>query len=76
MQHANRAQHTRAAQQKRQAELMANPSPDLVAAYEELRATEIGSGARLGCAFVGDMSDPHTVRTLTRLLSDRTDKSR
>ncbi|WP_259349241.1 hypothetical protein [Rhodococcus sp. UFZ-B548] len=62
------------AEQKRRAELMANPSPELVAAYVELRAAETASGARIGCARGGDMSDPKTVRALARLLSDHAEK--
>lgn len=59
----------REAEQKRRADLMANPSPELVAAHEELRAA---SGARSGCARGGDMTDPKTVRAL--LLSDHAEK--
>ena len=62
------------AEQKRRAELMANPSPELVAAYAELRAAEAASGARIGCARGGDMTDPKTVRALARLLSDYAEK--
>lgn len=39
----------RDAEQKRQAELMANPSAELVEAYRELHAAEAASGARIGC---------------------------
>ncbi|QXC46880.1 hypothetical protein KSE96_33015 (plasmid) [Rhodococcus qingshengii] len=62
------------AEQKRRAELMANPSAELVAAYAELRAAEAASGARIGCARGGDMTDPKTVRALARLLSDDAEK--
>lgn len=60
----------REAERKRQAELMANLSPELVEAYRELQAAEASSGARIGCVRGGDMSDPKTVRALARLLSD------
>ncbi|MGE2767119.1 hypothetical protein ACQGAO_00030 [Rhodococcus sp. 1.20] len=62
------------AEQKRQAELMANPSAELVAAYAELRAAEAASGSRIGCARGGDMTDPKTVRALARQLSDHAEK--
>lgn len=62
------------AEERRRADLLANPSPELVAAYEELRAAEAASGARLGCARGGDMTDPETVRFLARLLSDHAEK--
>ncbi|MCW2092982.1 UNVERIFIED_ORG: hypothetical protein M2328_006335 [Rhodococcus erythropolis] len=64
----------REAEQKRRAELMANPSPELVAAYAELRAAEAASGARIGCARGGDMTDPETVRVLARLVSEHAEK--
>lgn len=64
----------REAEQKRQAELMANPSAELVEAYRELQAAEAASGARIGCARGGDMTDPKTVRALARLLSDHAEK--
>ncbi|WP_285182258.1 hypothetical protein [Rhodococcus sp. MEB032] len=53
---------------------MANPSPELVAAYAELRAAEAASGAGIGCARGGDMTDPETVRVLARLVNDRAEK--
>ncbi|MCZ4547220.1 hypothetical protein [Rhodococcus qingshengii] len=62
------------AEQKRRADLMANPSPELVAAYAELRAAEAASGARIGCARGGDMTDPETVRVLARLVNERAEK--
>lgn len=61
-------------EQKRRADLMANPSPELVAAYAELRAAEAASGARIGCARGGDMTDPETVRVLARLVNERAEK--
>ncbi|GCB59548.1 hypothetical protein rerp_59560 [Rhodococcus erythropolis] len=61
----------REAEQKRQADLMANPSAELVAAYRELQAA---SGARIGCARGGDMTNPKTVRALARALSDHAEK--
>ena len=64
----------REAEQKRQAELMANPSAELVEAYRELRAAEAASGARIGCARGGDMTDPETVRVLARLVNERAEK--
>lgn len=64
----------REAEQKRRAELMANPSAELVEAYRELQAAETASGARIGCARGGDMTDPKTVRALARLLSDPAEK--
>ena len=64
----------REAEQKRRAELMANPSAELVEAYRELRAAEAASGSQIGCARGGDMSDPKTVRALARLLSDHAEK--
>ncbi|MDN3461108.1 hypothetical protein [Rhodococcus sp. APC 3903] len=64
----------REAEQKRRAELMANPSAELVEAYRELQAAETASGAQIGCARGGDMSDPKTVRALARLLSDHAEK--
>ncbi|MBP2527270.1 hypothetical protein [Rhodococcus sp. PvP104] len=64
----------REAEQNRQAELMANPSAELVEAYRELQAAEAASGSRIGCARGGDMSDPKTVRALARLLSDHAEK--
>lgn len=64
----------RAAEAKRRAGLVANPSPELVAAHEELRAAEAASGARIGCARGGDMTDPETVRVLARLVSDVAEK--
>lgn len=64
----------REAEQKRRAELMANPSAELVEAYRELRAAEAASGARIGCARGGDMTDPKTVRALARQLSDHTEE--
>ncbi|MBT2269054.1 hypothetical protein [Rhodococcus erythropolis] len=63
-------------ERQRRAELVANPSPELVAAYQELRAAEAASGAQLGCARGGDMTDPETVRLLARLLSDHAEKFR
>jgi hypothetical protein len=62
------------AEQKRRADLMANPSAELVEAYRELQAAEAASGARIGCARGGDMTDPKTVRALARLLSDDAEK--
>lgn len=73
-QFSDRMRVAREAKLQRRAEAAANPSPELVAAYEELRAAEAASGARLGCARGGDMTDPETVRFLARLLSDHAEK--
>ena len=50
------------------------PVRNLLRAYQELQAAEAASGARLGCARGGDMSDPETVRVIARLLNDHADK--
>ena len=69
-QYAARARRARIEEWQRRAERVANPSPELIEAYRELQAAEAASGARIGYARSGDMSDPKTVRALARLLSD------
>lgn len=71
---SSRMRVARDAEQKRWVELMANPSAALVEAYRELQAAEAASGARIGGARGGDMTDPKTVRALARLLSDPAEK--
>ncbi|ALU73307.1 MULTISPECIES: hypothetical protein [Rhodococcus] len=71
---AVRAQRARIAEWQRRAERVANPSPELIAAYQQLQAAEAASGARIGCARGGDMSDPKTIRALARLLSDHANR--
>ncbi len=73
-QHVKRAHDSAAVARKQKADRIANPSAELVAAYQELQAAEAASGARLGCARGGDMSDPETVRAIARLLNDHADK--
>ncbi|BBE49177.1 hypothetical protein RE2895_61080 (plasmid) [Rhodococcus erythropolis] len=73
-QHAKQVHDSAAVARKQKADRIANPSAELVAAYQELQAAEAASGARLGCARGGDMSDPETVRVIARLLNDHADK--
>ncbi len=73
-QRSERARVRWEAEERRRADLMANPSPELVAAYAELRAAEAASGARIGCARGGDMTNPETVRVLARLMNEHAEK--
>lgn len=73
---SDRRRVAREAEQKRRAELVANPSAELIAAYQELRAAEVACGGRLGCARGADMTNPETVRGLARLLNSHADEFR
>lgn len=69
-QHLFHIDTAQAAKRKLRKDRLANPSPELIAAYRELRAAEDEFGGRLGCARGTDMSDPQQVLALAHLLRE------
>lgn len=69
-QHLLGIENARVAARKLREERAANPSPELIAAHQELREAENAIGGRLGCARGSDMTDPQQVRALAQLLRD------
>ncbi|WP_336879566.1 hypothetical protein [Rhodococcus globerulus] len=69
-QHLSRIYNAQVAKRTLREDRMANPSPELIAAYRELRAAEDEFGGRLGCARGTDMSDPQQVLALAHLLRE------
>lgn len=61
---------SRVAERQLRRDRAANPSPELIAAHQELARAQGAIGGRLGCSGAIDMTDPQKVRALAQLLRE------